>query len=357
MLDEKEKLSDYGEDAPLVRTPRVGMRGLGDFSLVTYFADEYERVGVDPKAVAYTLDLRHVGPWILALQVIGASLVMCGVSLAMPYALPRAGGSALRNLIASALVGGLLLSRPILTLHTNQLQRMAPPLRHAFRTLRNCALCILGAWVCEGLLYSDCVENDGHAIHALRHGIMAISFVGMVLAACFRVVFPTSASDVHVAVALACLVVLVCAPQSQYWQNNPLERKLGFVDGLVRGIRVVLFSVAYTGAALAAAPARIFELDPLILTMRAFAATAWVLAAPPVLLSIVPFYCAALCMRRARVEAPDHAPVVVQGVCANAEHENVIDIEPRAALPHKTTTQTISEERQRVLLTKLRGTP
>lgn len=358
-LDEpKEKLSDCGEEAPLVSARRSRMRGLRDFSLVTYLTDhDYQRVGVDPKAAV--LDLRHVAAWTLALQVVGACVVMTSVSIAVPHALPFEGRNAVRVLVASALTAALLLARPVLVVNPNQMATMAPPLRHVNKSLRACAFFVLGCWACESLIYTECGDTEMHVIHSLRHAFLVIAFLGISIASCFRAVFPTSTSDVHTAAALVFLVMLVCTPQSQSYAHNPLSRPLPFSDAMVRMTRVLLFSVTYTAAVLAAAPLRIFELDPLVLCTRAFAATAWILACPPQLLACQPFFLAGLCMRRVRINDAEAATVVLDGVYA--DNADDIDIEEHNAQKathvdtNTLTKATLTEDRKRVLLSRLTG--
>jgi len=361
-LMEKDKLSDCGEDAPLVQRRRLGMKGIGnlsDFSLVPILTDDTERVRADPKASL--LDLRHIAAYVLALQVVGACLLMTAASVAVPHMLPFEGRTnAMRNLVLSSAVAAALLARPALALHDEHVPTQGPPLKYVFKSLRACAAFVLLCLACEALIYSECTDADAHAIHSLRHALLVLCFLGVKIGSCFRAAFPTSTSDVHVALSLLCLVLLACTPQSQSHRHNPLTRPLSFVDGLVRLIRVTLFSTTFTACVLAAAPARIFELEPLVLSMRAFAATAWIMVCPPQLLFAQPFFLALLCMRRVKLDAKDAGgatPLVVNGVYADDSDD--IEIQETAnTLTHPTKTgkaSTISEERKRALLSRLSG--
>jgi hypothetical protein len=289
--------------------------------------------------------------------------------------LPLAGTNSVRNLVASSIVATTLLMRPLLALNPGpQVVTMAPPVRHAFKSLRSCAYFVLGAWCVEALLYSECGNEDAHMIHALRHGILVVAFLGMVVSSTFRIAFPTSTSDVHVALSLGFLVLLVCAPQSQYYTHNPLARHLSFADGLVRAIRVTLFSTTYCATVLCAAPRKIFELEPLVLSVRAFATTSWVLVCPPTLLFAQPIFLTALCVQRVRAEGGDEQePIVVSGVYAtgvsldleesrdtnvNTNAPTNTNTNTNATARHTNTnvaTHTISEERKRVLLNRLQS--
>lgn len=374
MEKDKDKLSDCDEDAPLVQRRRLGMKGignLGDFSLVPILTDDVERVRVDPKASV--LDLRHIAAYVLSLQVVGACLIMAAVTVAVPHLLPFEGRSnAMRNLVLSSIAVALLLARPALALHDEHVATQGPPLKYVFKSLRGCAFFVLLCLACEALIYSECTDAESHAIHSLRHALLVLAFLGIKLASCFRAAYPTSTSDVHVAVSLLCLVMLACTPQSQSHMHNPLTRPLSFVDGLVRLIRVTLFSTTFTACVLAAAPARIFELDPFVLSTRAFAATAWIMACPPQLLFAQPFFLAVLCMRRVKVAdaagGSGASPAVVNGVyyADDAEDAEIQETDTHNG-PHNTTktgttnhhpstkASTISEERKRVLLSRLSG--
>lgn len=365
----QDKLSDCGEDAPLVQRRPFRMRGLGslgDFSLVPILTDDVDRVRIDPNASL--LDLRAVAAYVLALQCVGACIVVTAISVVVPHALPSEGRTnAMRNLVLSSLVATLLLARPALALHDEHVSTQGPPLRYLFKSLRACAAFVLLMLACEALVFSECENTDAHAIHSLRHALLVLAFLGIKLASCFRAAYPTSTSDVHVAISLVCLTLLACTPQSQSHLRNPLTRPLPFVDGLVRLIRVALFSTTYSACALAAAPERIFELEPLVLSMRAFAATAWIMACPPQLLFAQPLFMAVLCWRRVKLDAKGGGgggPPVVAGTYFTGDSD---DVEIQETMPHappyttkpgtttQTKTSTISEERKRVLLSRLSG--
>ena len=201
----------------------------------------------------------------------------------------------------SALVGASLLYKPWLVHTGGVVQQTVPPLRHLHKSLRNCIVCILSAWCVEALQDSSC-EAHTHEIGVLRHSAMVLVFVSMFVAACCRAVWPQNSGDVHVCWSLASLVALVCLPQTQYWAANPLARQLTFADGAVRVCRVLLFAATYCGVVVAATPQRVFLCDPLVLSVRAFAASAWLLACPAQLLVLGPVYCTVLCLRRVKLD-------------------------------------------------------
>lgn len=372
MLYDKDKLSDIdpGEDAPLVRR-RHHMQRLAEFSLSSYLTDTaYQRVGTEntPPALQQ-VELRHVGIYVMCLATIATSMVMCAVSIFVPYVLPAEGKAALRNLIVCALVGAALLYKPVLVHTGGVVQQTVPPLRHLHKTLRNCVVCILAAWATEALQDSSCVAHE-HEIGVLRHAFIVLAFCAMFAAACCRAAWPQGAGDAHVCVSLASLVALCCLPQTQFWAANPLARQLGAADAAIRACRVLLFSTTFCGVVIACTPVRVFLVDPLVLTVRAFAASAWVLACPPALLFMVPPFCTVLCLRRVHARDADAAAAVEAD--ADAEAAVAVATAPGATpvvegRPSTGATQgaavsgsyvsrsALSDDRKKFLLAKLSG--
>ena len=306
------------------------MKHIANFSLSAYLADashSYHRVGqMAAPSPPQVLEHRHIGAYVLGLQVIGASLLACVVSIAIPYILPLEGKSALRNLLASTLAGVAALSKPVLLSSNGSaaVHQPTPPLRHLFKSLRNAVPFILLAWVVEAcllppapppppprshlartqnarraqaLMMTSCVAHE-HEIGVLRHSAMVILFCAVFVASCVRALYPMRASDMSVCTSLVCLLGLVTCPQTQFWEGNPLAKQLSFADGGVRFCRVLLFTGCYVAVVLSATPIRVFDVDPLVLSVRAFAACAWLLCCPPPILCLGPLFATVLCLRR-----------------------------------------------------------
>ena len=159
---EKEKMSDDGGEHG-AREPLIGKRGhrrmhrLKTFSLTDYVSDPADRPaphgkdggGIDGSHLTETLVLRHVGCWVVLIQVVTACTAAALSSTLIGAALPRDGRGALRCLIASAAVGLLLLARPFLVTE-NTIQRVAP-LRRLYKCLRPS----LGFVVCDWCANTD----------------------------------------------------------------------------------------------------------------------------------------------------------------------------------------------------------
>jgi len=369
MYHEKDKLSDIdSEEVPLVRRRR--MRHLAEFSLSSYLTDTaYQRIGAEnaPPALQQ-VELRHVGIYIMCFATIGASMVMCATSILIPFILPIEGKSALRNLIISALIGAALLYKPMLVHTGGVVQQTVPPMRHLHKTLRNCIVCILAAWVTEALQDSSCAAHT-HEIGVLRHAFMVLAFCSMFAAACYRAVWPQSVGDVHVCIALASLLALCCLPQTQFWAANPLARQLGAGDAAIRACRVLMFSTTFCGVVVASTPLCVFLVDPLLLTVRAFAASAWLLTCPPALLFLAPPFCAVLCLRRVNAHdidagagAEGDAEAATSAAVAPGASLPVVDGRPSTGSTHGATVSgsyvanpELSDDRKRFLIAKLSG--
>jgi hypothetical protein len=170
-----------------------------------------------------------------------------------------------------------------------------------FLTLRLAIPIVAVAWICESLIYSDC--GAAHTVGALRNSLIVVLLVVLVLVSAHRALFPTSRFDLPVAVAI-CVSLFICLiPQSLNAVHNPLGRQLTLLDSARRIGRVTAFSGAYLATVIAACPSSPFDVDVGVLSLRALAATVWILMLPMEWLLFVPFYAAILGIRRVRTLA------------------------------------------------------
>ena len=150
----------------------------------------------------------------------------------------------------------------------------------------------------EALIYQDCTMT--HSVGALRNSLILVLLVVLAGVAVHRALYPTSRHDLPVALSVGATLVILLIPQSLNAAHNPLGRQLSFVDSAQRIARVVAFTAAYLGTAIAACPTSPFDIHPFLLALRATSATALWLILPINFLLFVPFYVALLAIRRVR---------------------------------------------------------
>lgn len=370
-----DKLSDDGDDRqPLIRNERPRrMHALKTFRLTDYVSDPDRPLphgkdgGINGAHLVETLELRHVAVWCLLLQTVAACSAAALTSTLVGSIFPPDANASIRVLLASGLVGLALLVRPFLV-SEGTIQKVAP-LRRVFKSLRPALGFIVCAWAVESLAYSQCDVTGvpTHHISPLRQSFITISFLVCMLAGFFRATFPLAKGDAHVMIAgLATLLVLV-APQSLRWSEDPLTKHLSFVEAITRVVRVFFFSLTYSGACIAAMPRHPFAVDVSIICARGLSASVWVLLAEPTVLLACPLHLVLLFTRRAKTEAPEpptvfgsYAVLDEEGGATDEEEQggkaDAIRItESRPVAVAQTVSFKIPEGRQRELLARMNG--
>lgn len=357
----KTKTSDDGDSRePLVGGNAKSMQPVALFPLHDFLVGAEREANQSGDAdlgarLQEKLELKHVGAWLLAIQTTAACVAAAVTSVLSPAWLPRDGKSVARTLLISAAVGAAALARPVLVVENQGVQTVAP-LQRAYKSLRVALGFVLLGWISESLVHTECLAADAtaphhHVIGPLRHGILGAAVAIAVLCGFFRAAYPGSVSDLHVLVAMAALVVVIAAPQTLSWQEAPLTRPLSMVDGATRVCRVGAFALSYAATVLAVLPQRPFAIEPAVVSLRAFAATAWILVVDRLLvLGLAPLYLALLCVRR----AGGASGVVAKGVRYNAVGDD--ETEPITGEPAEgVKICNLSEDRKRELIVRMGG--
>ena len=227
------------------------------------------------------IDFGAVGLYLVGFQVVFAVLTCASVSVLACWLLPPPAVSAVRTLALMAVVGTLLVMKPL---------RVGRPrgVASVFNVLRPSVGVYVAALVLEQLVHT-CVLPE-HAVEggAVRRSVFHGATLVLLLAGLVRARSPRAESDVPFLLATFALFVLAVVPPAAVSHTGPLCEPATLLGAGERLLRAALFAAVYAVLAYSAAPRRCVSNDVFVCATRAAAGSVWVLACHSWLLLMAP---------------------------------------------------------------------
>ena len=227
------------------------------------------------------IDFGAVGLYLVGFQVAFCVLTCASVSVLACWLLPPPAVSAVRTLALMALVGTLLVMKPL---------RVGRPrgVASVFNVLRPSVAVYISALVLEQLVHTCVLPEDALEGGTLRRSIFHGATLLLVLAGLVRARSPRAESDLTFLLATFALLVLAVAPPPAVSHTGPLCQPATLLGAGERLLRAALFAAVYAVLAYAATPRRCVSNDVFVCSARAAAGSVWVLAVHTWLLLVAP---------------------------------------------------------------------
>jgi hypothetical protein len=227
------------------------------------------------------IDFGAVGLYLVGFQVAFCVLACASVSVLACWLLPPPAVSAVRTLALMALVGTLLVMKPL---------RVGRPrgVASVFNVLRPSVAVYISALVLEQLVHTCVLPEDALEGGTLRRSIFHGATLLLVLAGVVRARSPRAESDLTFLLATFALLVLAVAPPPAVSHTGPLCQPATLLGAGERLLRAALFAAVYAVLAYAATPRRCVSNDVFVCSARAAAGSVWVLAVHAWLLLMAP---------------------------------------------------------------------
>jgi hypothetical protein len=227
------------------------------------------------------IDFSAVGLYLAGFQVFFAVLSCASVSVLACWVLPTPAVSAVRTLALMAVVGTLLIMKPL---------RVGRPrgVATVFNALRPSVAIYIAALVLEQLVHTCVLPENALEGGTLRRSIFHGATGVLLVAGLIRARSPRAESDLPFLLATFALLVLAIVPPPAVSHTGPLCEPASLLAAGERTLRAALFASVYAVLAYAAAPRRNASDETFVCAGRATAGSVWVLACTSWMLLFAP---------------------------------------------------------------------
>lgn len=226
--------------------------------------------------ISAPIDFSSIGLYVLALQLVGVTLLITTITVSLPYMVPRSATSSVRTVACLCIVSILCLRYPLRVGRTRGLVLV-------FHALRPGAAIYIIALVTEHLAFSDS-END------FMGGMRSVGYhaLTLVLIACglMRAVTVSPNKDAPFAIAILAATLIAFLPPESTSVVSPLVGRPGAIGIAERYLRAVTFVLLYSSHAYSLAPTSHLSEEVGLTVARSVAASAWTLGCHAGLLPI-----------------------------------------------------------------------
>jgi hypothetical protein len=229
-----------------------------------------------------SIDFSSVGLYLAGLQVCFA-IVCCGcISVLCCWLLPPNAISAVRTLAITAVIGLLLVRKPLRVGRVRGVCTM-------FNALRPAVCVYIMALILEQLVHTCVMPDLEPTRHStMRHAIYHTISVFLIISGFIRAKNPRSESDMPFLVTMICLIMTALLPPPAMAASGPLCEPTTLLGAGERVLRALLFSAVYVVLVYAAAPSQNVSNELFICVARATAASIWILGATSWALPLAP---------------------------------------------------------------------
>jgi hypothetical protein len=226
--------------------------------------------------ISAPIDFTSIGLYVLALQLVGVTLLLTTITVTLPYMVPRTAASSVRTVACLCIVGIMCLRYPLRVGRTRGLVLV-------FHALRPGAAIYITALVMEHLSFSDSENNFMGGMRSVGYHTLTLVLIacGMV-----RAVTVSPNKDAPFAIAILAAAFIAFLPPESTSEVSPLVGRPGGIAVADRYLRAVTFVLLYSSHAYSLAPTSHLSEEVGLTVARSVAASAWTLGCHPALLPI-----------------------------------------------------------------------
>lgn len=214
------------------------------------------------------IDFDSIGLYVPALQIVSSIVVCCLTALSLTW-FPLGSSNAARTLAVCSVVGMATTIKPIRVTRTRGLDTL-------FHTIRPAVLVYLTSMIVEQLCYS-CERWQASHVGSWRDALFHVCGIVSMFAGFARAYRPQSSGDAPFAVTCAALFVMAMVPHSADESEGPLCGASSPLQAAERITRAFIFGVMYCITVFTGEYVRHTPNDVLLASMRACAASLWIL--------------------------------------------------------------------------------
>jgi len=269
------------------------------------------------------VDFSNASLYLAAIQTI-ASVVACATTaLVTCWLIPHSMVSAVRTLTITSIVGAVLMRTPITIGHVHGVNVV-------FGSLRPAVLIYIASLITETLMHTCTQEVTDSP--TWRFVIFQIAVFGMIFSGAMRARNPLATTDAPVLLTLACLLTVAILPPPAVHIKGPLCQSVGLFEAAERVLVALVFAFVYSLFVYLSSHSTTQHNSTIVCTMRAGAASIWILnASLPLLPAALP-QCAVAIWARLSVEDSDEVPLQLITHESLTEYNSV----PSATPPNET---------------------